>query len=234
MKVIVSDFDFTFFTGEYLENIRLINDFIAKGNMFIIATGRNITHLKKDIKGFNINYEYLICNDGGIIFDKNDNVIYRKDIVQDIVKPIFNILTSDNNIKVTYIDDTINYTTNPESKANAIIGLYIDSKSAGNTLSKIVKEYHQIHGYLSDNWINITDISVDKASGIEYLKNYLNINDDNIYTIGDNVNDIQMINNYHGYMIKSNQNFSCGEGLVKSFKDLIKIINENDNNILSK
>ncbi len=229
MKVIVSDFDFTFFTDEYLENIRLINDFVAKGNMFIIATGRNLTHLKKDIKGFNINYEYLICNDGGIIFDKNGNIIYQKDINPDIVESIFNVLNNDKNIKVSYVDDSVNYTTDTKSKANAIIGSYIDSKLASNTLSKIVKEYNQVHGYLSDNWINITDISVNKANGVEYLKNYLNIDQDNIYTIGDNVNDIQMLNNYHGYLIESNLNLICGEGVVKSFKDLIKIINESNN-----
>lgn len=229
MKIIVSDFDLTFFTDEYLENIRLINDFVAKGNMFVIATGRNITHLKKDIKGFNINYEYLICNDGGIIFDKNDNIIYRKDIDQDIVEPIFNILNSDNNIKVTYIDDTINYITDIKSKANAIIGSYINKELASNTLSKIEKEYNNIHGYLSDNWINITDISVDKASGIRHLQDYLNINYDNIYTIGDNVNDIEMLNNYHGYLIESDLDLICGKGVIKSFKDLISIINESNN-----
>ncbi|MDD2519156.1 MAG: HAD-IIB family hydrolase [Bacilli bacterium] len=230
MKVIVSDFDLTFFTDEYLENIRLVNEFVAKGNMFIIATGRNITHLKKDIKGFNINYEYLICNDGGIIFDKSDNIIYRKDITQDLVEPIFNILNSDKNIRASYIDDSTSYKTDPNTKANAIIGSYIDSKLASNTLSEIEEKHDLVHGYLSDNWINITDVSVNKASAIEYLKNYLNIDHNHIYTIGDNINDIEMLNAYHGYLIESDLNLVCGEGVVKSFKDLIEIIDESNNN----
>lgn len=232
MKVIVSDFDLTFFTDNYLENIRSINKFVAKGNLFVIATGRNITQLNKNIKGFNVNYEYLICNDGGIIFDKKGNVIYRKDINQDVVEPILNILDNDKNITVTYIDDSINYVTNTSSNANAIIGAYVDKELASNTLNKILKEYKNVHGYLSDNWINITDTSVNKANGVEHLKNYLNLDHDIIYTIGDNINDIEMLNKYHGYLIESGLNVmeKCGEGVVKSFKDLIEMLDKDNNN----
>ena len=48
MKIVVSDFDNTFFTDKYLENIDIINDFVNKGNKFVIATGRPLYLLKKD------------------------------------------------------------------------------------------------------------------------------------------------------------------------------------------
>ena len=67
MKVLVSDFDNTLFTDDYQLNIKKINEFVDKGNLFIIATGRNYNQLKSDIKGKNIKYSYLICEDGAKI-----------------------------------------------------------------------------------------------------------------------------------------------------------------------
>ena len=48
-KIIVSDFDNTFFTDSYKKNIELVNDFVNKGNIFIIATGRPIYLLLNDL-----------------------------------------------------------------------------------------------------------------------------------------------------------------------------------------
>ena len=47
MKLIVSDFDGTFFDNNYDKNIELINKY---SDDFVIATGRNIKSLKKDLK----------------------------------------------------------------------------------------------------------------------------------------------------------------------------------------
>lgn len=232
MKIIISDFDCTFFTNEYLENIRLINKFVSKGNMFIIATGRNLTHLKKDISGYNIDYSYLICNDGGVIFDKTDTCIYRQNIDDDIVKSIFDFLNKDPNNHNIYIDDSLNYVTDTSSMANAIISQYNDYDKALETLNTITSNYPSVHGYLSENWINITNKVVNKANGIKELVKLTKINSDDIYTIGDNINDLDMIKEYHGYAVSNGieKIKEDAEGVVESFKDLIEIIDESNNN----
>ncbi|MDD2435300.1 MAG: HAD-IIB family hydrolase [Bacilli bacterium] len=228
MKIIISDFDLTFFTDEYLENIKLINEFVNRGNMFIIATGRNITHLEKDIKGFNIDYAYLICNDGGIAFDSQGNCVYRKDIGETIVKPIFEMLKNDSNNIITFIDNATNYVNDPNAKANAIISQYRDIEKADVMLNNIISKYPSVHGYLSQNWINLTHESVNKATGIKALVKLFDLNEDNIYTIGDNINDLEMINEYHGYVVENgiDEIKVIAKGVVKSFKDLIKIVDE--------
>ena len=50
MKILVSDFDNTFYTQKIEENVKLVNQFREKGNVFIIATGRPLYLLKSDLK----------------------------------------------------------------------------------------------------------------------------------------------------------------------------------------
>ena len=77
MKILVSDYDRTFYRNE--EEIHLnvdsINNFM-KNNIFIIATGRSEFDIKRAITKYNINYNYLILNHGATII-KNDKVIYN-------------------------------------------------------------------------------------------------------------------------------------------------------------
>ena len=97
MRVVVSDFDNTIYNENYLKNIDLIKDFIARKNKFIIATGRNLSSLLKEIDKFNLDIEYYICNDGAVIYDKYKNIVYRMDIDSYIAKNIFEMLKADDN-----------------------------------------------------------------------------------------------------------------------------------------
>ena len=46
------------------KNIEAIKKFVDNGNMFIIATGRNLHQLLNDLVGYEIPVSYYICNDG--------------------------------------------------------------------------------------------------------------------------------------------------------------------------
>ena len=50
-KVLVVDYDRTLFinNNDMLNNIKAINNFRSKGNIFVIATGRTYSSLKKEI-----------------------------------------------------------------------------------------------------------------------------------------------------------------------------------------
>ena len=52
MKILVSDFDKTFFTDEIKENVELVSKFMEEGNKFIIATGRPLYLLKPELKKY--------------------------------------------------------------------------------------------------------------------------------------------------------------------------------------
>ena len=75
MKILISDFDKTFYTENYDNNIKLINEFVNSGNKFVIATGRPLYFLEPSIEWKNINYYNLITYFNNIqsIEYKNDN-----------------------------------------------------------------------------------------------------------------------------------------------------------------
>lgn len=219
MIVLVSDFDETFYTEDYLINIKLINDFVAAGNVFIIATGRNINHLVQGIDGHEINYSYLICNDGGIIFNRQFHILKRTDINPKYVEDIFNLtsLVCDR-VEVDTSANLVNYPTTP---ANAILGRFNDEKRASDILDQIMSKYPLVHGYLSENWINITNHLVNKANGIKFICEQEGY--DNVYVTGDGINDLSMFENYPGIAL-SNSNILLKTKAITTVRDFKEVI----------
>lgn len=206
MKIIISDFDNTFYDDSYEKNIDEIKKFINDGNIFIIATGRNINQLKKDLDINNISCKFYICNDGATIYDNNLNLIYYKNIEIDIAKSIYEFLIKNNDICEVYSDSIDKYTDKIADRCNKIIAKPKNRKSAKLVLNELLNKYSSINGYISENWININDYNVSKGNAINFLINQYKLNKDSIYTIGDNINDISMMENFNSYAILNEPN----------------------------
>lgn len=212
MKLIVSDFDLTFFDENYDENIELINNFVDKGNMLVIATGRSCELLKKEIENKNIKFKYLICSDGAVILDENLNIL-RQIVFDDYITEIIEILKKDTNLLSIDID----------SNNLGISGVYCvfnDMEYAKKVLENILNKYN-VDGYVTNHGINIINKGISKLDGIDYIKDILKIKEEDIYTVGDNVNDLEMIEKYNGYWINGNK-----VNNVDNFKEFIKLIGD--------
>lgn len=226
MKIIVSDFDGTLYGKDLEENVKAINDFVRRGNKFIIATGRAMNYLAEDISMIDLDCEYYICNDGAVIFDRYFNVVFRKDINQELVRPIYYLLKDDENMIETFIDTSHGYVTDTSKCANGIIARPYDREKALGTLDTILRKYPDINGYMSTNWINLFDKSVSKKKAIDYLAETYHYDKAQIYTIGDGFNDLEMIEAYHGYTLEncSEDLIHVSSGTVKNIKELIEMI----------
>jgi len=226
MKIIVSDFDGTLFDEEFEANISAIKRFTDAGNVFIIATGRAMNSLAEDISMTDIDCEYYICNDGAVIFDKYFNVIFRKDLNPDVVRPIFNMLQDDENILETFIDTSHGYVSDSSANANGIIARPYDKTKATITLGTIVRRFPEVHGYISTNWINIIDHSLNKSKAIQFLIDSYRYNKSDIITVGDGLNDYDMIKDYNGYTLVSGHEDikAISKGVVSNLSELIDIL----------
>lgn len=226
MKILVSDFDNTIYTEHYLENIKEVNKFVEQGNLFIIATGRNIKDLLKDLNYPNIYCSYIICNDGGSIFDKNLNPINRINIDDHLVKPIINMLIDNYRQVEWYIDNGSTLINDYVYPVNGIIAKYYDSELAINTLNSIVERFPEVHGYLSERWINITNKLVSKGNAIDYLVKLNGYNEEDVFVIGDGINDISMLEKYHGYAVLDSKEEvqKVAKEVIPEFKDVFKRI----------
>lgn len=230
MKILVSDFDYTFFTLSYKENIDAVQQFVAEdeNNMFIIATGRNLKQVLIDLEGLYVPYFFLICNDGALIYNRKNELLYENEIPKEVVKPIFERLDSCRFLSEAYIDTGTEYTIDTEEKAIKMIAKPLNYKKTEKFLTKLLSDFPEVDGYISENWINITSKEASKGNAISILTDKFHLNKEDVYVIGDGVNDLSMFEEYKGYAITDAVDIIKEKAIdnVSTFKELIEKIKD--------
>ena len=202
MKILASDFDDTIYILDNKEvtkkNSDAINNFISKGNIFCIITGRNYTDLKLLLNENNINYSYLICEDGAKIFNNMDYAIDTINLEKKEIEKTTKLLDE---LKCDYyLDDGYNITNNYEDCVKIVVNC--SNKIHQQQIIKKIKEKIDIHIYASRTHINIIHKSVNKEKALKKLFNLENLNYDLLYVIGDNDNDYEMLKSFNGAIMK--------------------------------
>lgn len=228
MKILVSDFDYTFFSLDYLENIKTVQNFVNKDNIFMIATGRSLAQILEEVRTLYVPYFFLICDDGAMICDRQNNVLFSKEIEKQIVEPIFRKLDKSKHISEVYIDNASEYTVATEDTAYKIIAKPKDYNKANKLLQTIIEEYPMVQGYISETWLNIMDHTVSKGNAIEHLLERFHLNSNDVSVVGDNINDISMFEKYKGYAMDTADDLVKAKclGTVKTLPELIQIIEQ--------
>ena len=225
MKVLASDFDDTMYflddEAKNLKNANAIRKFISKGNIFCIITGRNYTDLKLLLTKYSIPYSFLICEDGAKIFNNMDYCIETillspKDIEKTV--PIL----EENNCDY-YLDDGYNITTNYNDCVKIVVNCHDDIEK--EKMTKLLKDKISIHIYASRTHINIINKSVNKENALRKLFNLEHLNYNDLYVIGDNDNDYEMLKTFNGGVIK-NHHHKLDELQKKSYNTLSDYIEE--------
>ena len=196
MKIIASDFDDTLYLEEdpiqTNNNIQSIKEFISKGNLFILITGRSYTNIKVLLNELDIPYSYLICEDGAKIFNNMDYCIDTTYMKEKDINKIIPVIKEED----YYLDDGYNETTNINDTVKVVIRC--KDKEKANKLIELINKEVKTYIYASDKHINITDKSINKQKGLEKLFYIEDLSFDNLYVIGDNDNDLEMLKKYSG------------------------------------
>lgn len=231
MKVIIANFDGALYVNNDINYLDKINQFVNEGNIFIIATGRNMTSLKKEIDRFNLSINYYICNDGALILDQYLNIIYRNDIDESIIRPLYNELRDNDNTLEVLLDTGSGYTNDINRSTNKMIARYFSRDKALEFVKKINNKYSSIYAYVSNNWINITKRTETKGSAINFLGRYYNLSRYPIYIIGSDINDLSMCNENiisYGIIGESNPFLDKYKYKVNNFKEAFDLIISSD------
>ena len=190
MIILSSDYDGTLNTRihDLRINVRELKKYRELGNIFILNTGRPFESIKKEIDTFNIPFDYLCCNDGTAIFDKDLNVINETTLIPEQVNYIKNLVLYNGIFKISHfytakerlpfeIDNPIEIEVTKENKKHSFKELISNLKSEENNLA-----YYEWNNFL-------------------FIKNYSNKSTalEDIYTVGDEGNDLEMIQNHRGF-----------------------------------
>lgn len=218
MKILVSDLDGTIIKGKEISDFdrRQIYKFKnVKENKFVIATGRNYIAFKRGIEQYNLDFfDYAVISNGAVIIDKSTNVIYEKTMEEKSVYEILNFAAKNiNTIEAIYVstleiekrldskEEIISYINEDlQSIKDKIIDLTIELPTSdieiAKTLAKEIESLpHSKNTSVSRNsrFIDIVHAGISKRSSADKIIQKYGYKQDDIITIGDGQNDINML-----------------------------------------
>lgn len=228
MKVLASDFDLTLYVPDeevVKKNVIAIRSFMKQGNLFGIVTGRNYSSVKQLLNQYDIPYHYLVCQDGAKLFDSMDycfSTIYlsREDIIQ--ILPVLEQYNFD-----YYLDDGYNQTENMDDCVK-VVGIIGDRRKEAQQVVDHLLDMG-FYAYLSVEHINIMDGSVNKKDALEKVLVHADCYKDDLYVIGDSVNDYEMLSSFQGALMK-NHSKELDQLGKKTYNTLYEYIEELERN----
>ncbi|MGL5314717.1 MAG: HAD family hydrolase [Peptostreptococcaceae bacterium] len=256
IKHIFCDLDGTLYHGGIDDqDADAIKEIEAKGVTFHIATGRIFSQAHKMTKDKLTINGYYVCENGSYIHDKDHTAIFKGTIDDEIVRKVIARFDSDTahlyfkySGKIVLLEGgelvnqyTSDYIIDPDFTKRECF-----ENEIGNigVISEDVEELARIELYLesefgevldiyfsSENTLNIVPKGVSKRKAIEHTCNILGVSMDEIATIGDSPNDINMLDGvkYSFAMsgaresVKESANYTANS--VKDAIDKIKKIN---------
>ena len=202
MIALASDFDNTIFFKEdeklTRENVLAIKRFVDKGFKFCIITGRNYSSVKRRIDEYKIPYHFLICDDGAKIFYKNDQELDTVYLEENTAKKIVKLLKNEK--WHFYLDDGYKETDSFKDCVKIVVDC--DDDNEKDYIVNYIKEKVDVHIYASRKHVNIINKDVNKKNALEKLIKNVNISFSQLYVIGDNYNDYEMLKVFNGAVIK--------------------------------
>lgn len=214
-KIVISDYDGTIFIREsdMKRNVESIEKYRKSGGKFVIATGRSKTSIDKVIEKYGIQYDYMILNNGSIILGNDGNKIYEQFIMPEVSFKIVKYLEYKANIEVLFYDenDKVKYNGQKLLKIRVKTVNREKTKELENEINYLFGDEVLAHANFLANYydysdydhIDIVSIHAGKEKGIAWLLEWLNIRKEEVVTVGDAENDIEMIKQYNGYSMET-------------------------------
>ena len=254
MKIAASDYDGTLFRKGTIsdETIQGVHTWRAAGNKFGMVSGRDYGMLIPQLNHYGVEYDFAICNNGGIIRDKAGKVIYQANIESQVlatmsqeplVRESFHFAFSAEDVTYLCHEAEGSWITREakewdfpiininESDIVTLKGIHQFSlgfdepeQSAKCAAALNEKFGKKICAYPNACSLDVTPVGVSKQQGLEHLMKAMNWNDFEIYVIGDEINDLPMITAFNGYSVNTARDVIKAQA-CKVFSDVGEMLN---------
>lgn len=221
-KIIFSDFDGTLRQKDQnvlTENLRAVQKWRHAGNLFVVVTGRNHAVLNQILPDWQNLIDYIIMDNGGAIFSNHDKLLYVHELQRRLIHQIQS-LVCDRALPLSYSHDrcSIELMLGETAiklrlwfKTEQHFRIYKDRIERQNWPIKVLPWIGAGFSKLPSGsstekffgFLDIVPIDGGKECAIAKLVNLMNWSYtlDDIITVGDDYNDIAMLNTYRGYAI---------------------------------
>lgn len=227
MKLFATDYDGTLNIDHHItESAKTaIRKWREAGNPFAIVSGRSMESLKEEVITQQIEADFYVGNNGGVIYDASFQEIktyyfpYQKamDILTYLKQAhIISYVINDGYYRAREIIDS----SYPDEKYGHTSITYPPAELMANKhIAQIVavpvsqQDNEKIAAYINTNFadvanayrnihcVDITPHGISKATGIAYLLHHLHLTKQDTYAIGDSYNDIPMLTTYYGFAV---------------------------------
>jgi HAD superfamily hydrolase (TIGR01484 family) len=202
MFLLSSDYDGTLKTRiiDLKVNIREIEKFRSLGNIFILNTGRPFTSICREIRKFNISFDYLCCNDGAVIFNDSLDVVKETTLTNDQLRHIKSLVPCFPGLRIFHYFSAKEI-LNKEISTPIEIEVMKDPEASFDEFQHRVMA--EVEGVESIGWKNslFVKTTASKSKALVDIAGMVDPSMDpkTIYTVGDEPNDLDMIKNHHGF-----------------------------------
>lgn len=231
MKIGASDYDGTLFRNRTIshEDVASIKTWQAAGNKFGVVSGRDYGMLMPQLNHYGIESDYAVCNNGGIIFSADGTPLWQGSMPLKILAEIVKMPNVRQSFHFAFSAADKTYLCH-EREGSWIMReatewdfpiikiseeeilnlpqihqfcLGYDSAADAVAASNIVNERYggYIRAYPNGQSVDITPANVSKSQGIAMLLKLMNWQDAKVCAIGDETNDLPMIEEFGGFTV---------------------------------
>ena len=236
-------------------NMNAVAKWRNKGNIFAISTGRDVASMLNEKRMRNIEYDYIVSLNGSFVVDIDNNILFKQPLENTLARDLVAMLREKmgDEINISNGFDGFNMTHKSASLTNAVskeifdrnstiytktmqaaldddvflIGCLNDNFEQAEQLKKeiLLKYENQVEVFLNLNYINIVPKGISKATGVGVLIEHIGIDEQFVSVIGDDLNDIPMIERYKGYTV-NNARDDVKATSVKSYDSVAELIED--------
>lgn len=226
-QIAFSDYDGTLVRDGQVDadTLAAIDSWRAKGNAFGIATGRGFAAIQPELERLHIPVDYLVCTNGSAVYRADGALLQCTEIPEEDFQTL-----CDSKFLRDYQDGILFFTRhhaycyrnaqqlppNLFEKLNSFdevkelhhvmqVGThYASQQEARDAFTAIDAAYPQVFtGNVNRSFLDMNAWGMSKDIGIMQLVEFLHIDVKKVHVIGDDCNDLPMIQRFHGCCVDS-------------------------------
>ena len=243
--MLASDYDGTLciYGAVSRENIEAIGELRKKGDLFVISTGRDYFDAYYFFKvNHSFEYDFLIMNNGAQACDSRGNCIFEAAVCEgklfskELIKRCIEltrdecIVSFEKDHVIFNVENIKNEKLNELNNINEFVAMHLkceNGREAKRVSETLNREYGKfINAACNGRCIDIIKEGISKTHGIIKLADHLGVAKNNIWTVGDNYNDVDMVKAFHGCAMLGSPDevINAAEFVCKSVADAIALM----------
>ncbi|MDF2543373.1 MAG: HAD-superfamily hydrolase, subfamily [Herbinix sp.] len=252
MYIIASDFDGTLTQHGTVsdKDKAAIAAWRKAGNLFGVNTGRGYCGIKTELERHQVDYDFLLCNNGGLIYENDPKPVEQNTADGEVLPSLVSFILETGGFHAAigrietdteagyWISENMDRKPGPEFKRIIMddlnelsyftqLSTQYEKEEQANKCAQQINELFgkKVTAFQNGVCIDIVPVGVNKATGLLRYMKIKQVPKENVLVIGDNFNDLDMILEFNGFSVNSGRPEVIAKAR-KSFNSIAGLIGE--------